>query len=184
LLVESEGGQAEEIIDEENGILISAILRQYFMSLRTIGQWKHLSEHWLKVAENCQTPIREAPLSPDTFWSSEGFSGGAPRRNIVKEALSTDTSEEWRKFLLKRFGLNLKPLNDDDDSSSDEGEDEDGVEKMHFELLLMRKFWSRWVNKTNLHGLPGHAVDDGDFAVDWTRVIAPVVEGRIKIVSS
>ncbi|CRK25202.1 hypothetical protein BN1708_018150, partial [Verticillium longisporum] len=57
LLVEPEGGTAEELISEENGILISAMLRQYFMGLRTVGQWKNLSEHWVKVASECTTPI-------------------------------------------------------------------------------------------------------------------------------
>lgn len=41
LLIESEGGEAEEIVSEENGILISMMLRQYFMSLRVMGQWKY-----------------------------------------------------------------------------------------------------------------------------------------------
>lgn len=41
LLIEEEGGKAEEIVSEENGILISMMLRQYFMSLRVMGQWKY-----------------------------------------------------------------------------------------------------------------------------------------------
>lgn len=41
LMIESEGGTAEEIVSEENGILISMMLRQYFMSLRVMGQWKY-----------------------------------------------------------------------------------------------------------------------------------------------
>ena len=34
LLVKSEGGEVEEVVNEENGVLISTILRQYFMSLK------------------------------------------------------------------------------------------------------------------------------------------------------
>ena len=33
-----EGG-AESIVDEENGVIISTILRQYFLSLKVIGKW-------------------------------------------------------------------------------------------------------------------------------------------------
>ncbi|KAL8749847.1 MAG: hypothetical protein Q9184_006645, partial [Pyrenodesmia sp. 2 TL-2023] len=40
LLVRSEGGEAEEIVSEENGILISMILRQYFMSLKVMKRWR------------------------------------------------------------------------------------------------------------------------------------------------
>lgn len=41
LLIEAEGGSAEEIVSEENGILISMLLRQYFMSLRVVGKWNN-----------------------------------------------------------------------------------------------------------------------------------------------
>lgn len=41
LLIEEEGGKAEEVVSEENGILISMLLRQYFMSLRVMGKWKN-----------------------------------------------------------------------------------------------------------------------------------------------
>ncbi|KAF8253844.1 Metallo-dependent phosphatase [Wilcoxina mikolae CBS 423.85] len=37
VLTKEEG--AEEIVDEENGVLISMILRQYFLSLKVLGKW-------------------------------------------------------------------------------------------------------------------------------------------------
>lgn len=184
LLVQSEGGEAEEIVDEESGMLISTILRQYFQALQTIGQWKNLSDHWKHVAEQVTTPTIESPLSPRSFWD-EGFSGGAPRRHLARHAMSEDTSESWRSFMHKRFGLNLKPVDglDGGDESSDDGEEEDDSQEIQFEVLLMRKFFSRWARrtgvKTNCAGL-----EDNDFAVDWTRTIAPILEGRIKIVGS
>ena len=49
LLAESQGGKAEEIVSEENGMLISAILRQYFLSLKILGRWRRfasLHKHW------------------------------------------------------------------------------------------------------------------------------------------
>uniref|UniRef100_A0A093UNP5 Trifunctional nucleotide phosphoesterase protein YfkN n=2 Tax=Talaromyces marneffei PM1 TaxID=1077442 RepID=A0A093UNP5_TALMA len=50
LLVQSEGGEIEEVVSEENGMLISAILRQYFLSLKIMGKWKRMSaslhKHW------------------------------------------------------------------------------------------------------------------------------------------
>ncbi|RMZ87958.1 hypothetical protein DV736_g4803, partial [Chaetothyriales sp. CBS 134916] len=41
LLVQSEGGTAKELVHEENGILISMLLRQYFLSLKILSRWKH-----------------------------------------------------------------------------------------------------------------------------------------------
>ncbi len=50
LLVQPEGGECEEIVSEENGMLISAMLRQYFMSLTVLAKWKgwgpSLARHW------------------------------------------------------------------------------------------------------------------------------------------
>ncbi|KAL1966178.1 hypothetical protein VTN77DRAFT_4730 [Rasamsonia byssochlamydoides] len=50
LLVKSAGGEVEELISEENGILISTILRQYFLSLKVLGKWHRwsasLHRHW------------------------------------------------------------------------------------------------------------------------------------------
>ena len=52
LLARSEGGQAEEVVSEENGILISTMLRQYFLSLKILGRWRRwtsLHQHWNDV---------------------------------------------------------------------------------------------------------------------------------------
>jgi hypothetical protein len=50
LLVQPEGGECEEVVSEENGMLISAMLRQYFMSLTVLAKWKgwgpSLDRHW------------------------------------------------------------------------------------------------------------------------------------------
>ncbi|ERF71792.1 hypothetical protein EPUS_01707 [Endocarpon pusillum Z07020] len=58
LLAQSEGGKAEEIVSEENGVLISTILRQYFLSLKVVGTWSkknpHLSRHWGGVQKGLQ----------------------------------------------------------------------------------------------------------------------------------
>ncbi|KAI5797644.1 Metallo-dependent phosphatase-like protein [Geopyxis carbonaria] len=35
----SADGGAEDVVDEENGVLISMILRQYFLSLKVLGKW-------------------------------------------------------------------------------------------------------------------------------------------------
>lgn len=42
LLIQKEGGEAEEIISEEGGVLISMIMRQYFINLKVLGKWKTL----------------------------------------------------------------------------------------------------------------------------------------------
>ncbi|OAA46099.1 5'-nucleotidase [Metarhizium rileyi] len=181
LLVTSEGGSAHEIVDEENGILISTMLRQYFMALRTVGQWKRISDHWVGVAEQANVP-----LSPLQTREPEKMLGlDRPPKNEDEAAGAT-----WKGFLRRRVGLHKEPLNEDDDDhfdpladhrdSSDEGGDEDL--DMDLEILLLRKFWARWVAKAGVKSKVCEPLRDGDCAVDWTRVIAPSLEGRIWMV--
>lgn len=69
LLAKSEGGEAEEVVSEENGVLISTVLRQYFMSLKVVGTWgkrnPSLCRHWSGVQKRLQQhgTIKE-PRSP------------------------------------------------------------------------------------------------------------------------
>ncbi|KAK7403784.1 hypothetical protein QQX98_010426 [Neonectria punicea] len=186
LLVKSEGGEAEEIIEEENGILISAMLRQYFMGLRTVGQWKNLAEHWVNVVENCETPISPIRTKVD-FPSLDSVAAQLPTKASKKAA--KDAKDPWSKFLQRRFKLNAAPLheNTDSDAEADDTEDEDardGGDQLDFEILLMRKFWTRWALRTGVKASICDPLKEGEFTVDWTRCIAPVVDGRITMVES
>ncbi|KAL3960639.1 hypothetical protein ACCO45_005756 [Purpureocillium lilacinum] len=187
LLVVSEGGEAEELVDEENGILISTMLRQYFMGLRTVGQWKKLSAHWVGVAEEADVP--KSPSSPRANRSAEAAALPAHAHKEVESS-----SESWREFLLRRLGLRKKPLDDDEDdhfdphrdttssSGNSNGEESDSTDdKMDFQILLMRKFWARWAARAGVKSCVCDSAQ-GDCTVDWTRVIAPCVEGRIRMV--
>ena len=182
LLVQSEGGQAEEIVDEENGILISTILRQYFMGLRTVGQWKNLAESWISVASDAPTPLSAATTKKPA--NDECNKTTAQTGDSQKPAEKSEGDKAWSDFLQRRLGLNKTPINDDSDSDSEgEPEDPDAVEDdaMDFEVLLMRKFWTRWAVRAKVKASVCDPLKEGEMSVDWTRTIAPVLEGRIKM---
>lgn len=184
LLVRSEGGQAEEIVDEENGILISTILRQYFMGLRTVGQWKNLAESWISVASNTPTP-----LSPVTTKESANNEWNKATAQEVPQELAekSEGDKAWSDFLQRRLGLNKTPINDDSDSDSEgEPEDPDAVDDdaMDFQVLLMRKFWTKWALRAKVKASVCDPLKEGEMSVDWTRTIAPGLEGRIKMVQA
>lgn len=187
LLVKSEGGDAEEIIEEENGILISAMLRQYFMGLRTVGKWKNLAQHWIDVAENCETPMSPIRTSAE-LPSFERLVLRGPHKKL-KEKIAKDEKDPWNRFLKRRFSVGVRPHDENIDMSDEEDEDEvDGDAnddaRLDWEILLMRKFWTRWAMKAGVKSSVCDALDEDEVMVDWTRCIAPVVEGRIKIVGS
>ncbi|KKA29417.1 hypothetical protein TD95_004609 [Thielaviopsis punctulata] len=170
LLVESEGGAAEEIVCEENGILLSAMLRQYFMGLRTIGKWRHLSSHWNAVADQLSpvesTEVKPVPAPPKSEPKASGLSS-------------------WITWLERRMGFGRAPENDDkslaDDSASDSETEREvaETEQIHSEVLLLRKYVTRWAQKAGVKTKLCDSMSAEDLAVDWTRVIAPRVEGRI-----
>ncbi|KAF4975922.1 hypothetical protein FZEAL_7339 [Fusarium zealandicum] len=195
LLVKSEGGEAEELIEEENGILISAMLRQYFMGLLTVGKWKNLAQHWVKVAEKCETPVSPIKTTFNVdFPSLDSLSAKLPKAARMGEVVTRNERDPWGRFLKRRFSINVKPHNENDGSGAEETEDEeekhheeeddpDGT-KLDYEILIMRKFWTKWALKAGVKASICDPLKEGEFTVDWTRCIAPVVDGRIKMVGA
>ncbi|KAL2891757.1 Trifunctional nucleotide phosphoesterase proteinYfkN [Ceratocystis lukuohia] len=177
LLVEPEGGVAEEIVCEENGILISAMMRQYFMSLRTVGKWRYLSTHWDSIAHKL-VPLESADTT-----------------NIQKADESTGLAgtSAWNKWLNRRLGIGRRPVNDngsvdgeaeagDKEADDQDNNEDDEVDKIDSEILLLRKFFAKWAHKAGVNTVVCDAAKQEDLAVDWTRVIAPKLEGRIVMV--
>lgn len=165
LLVESEGGTAEEIVSEENGILISMMLRQYFMSLKILGKWKHwgksLNRHWEGVKEDLHAthPVVEPTLEAQQVASLRG--GGSTATGTVT------------------------PL--------DDSEDEGGHERVHIpqkwsehELQIIRRVMRKWWRLAGLKGEPKccDSIGEGEFMVDWTRVSDRMILDTASRVSS
>lgn len=151
LLVESEGGQAEEIVSEENGILISMMLRQYFMSLKILGRWKHwgksLNRHWEGIHEDLHSthPVVE----PNTEGKVETGSG--------EEVPTAGTTT---------------PLDDSEDEEGQHRVEEAATKWSARELQIIRRVMRKWRRVAGLKGQPNccDSVGEGEFTVDWTRV--------------
>lgn len=183
------------------------MLRQYFMGLRTVGKWKHLSQHWVEVAERCESPV--SPVSSrgnPEFPSLDAVAAQLPA-DQDREKMIEDASDPWAKFLRRRFSVNVRPHRENYDSDF-EGEDEeavgseetgeetdeeggeeeddddskDGGARLDFEILLMRKFFSLWAKKAGVVSSVCDALQESEVTVDWTRCIAPVTDGRIIMV--
>ncbi|KIW71023.1 hypothetical protein PV04_03244 [Phialophora macrospora] len=158
LLVKSEGGEAEEIVSEENGILISMMLRQYFMSLKIIGKWKHwgksLSRHWNAIHEDLHEthPVVEPNVD-----------GG----RSTPETTNTETTT---------------PLDDSEDETGHPvPAHRDKLSQR--ESLIVRKVTRKWRRIAGIRDEAGcvDPINEGEFHIDWTRAIAPRLEGRIQI---
>ena len=171
LLVKSEGGDAEEIVSEENGILISMMLRQYFMSLKIVGQWKQwgnsMDRHWKGVQNsmNPTSPVVEpnTPIKSPTENSSGAFQPKpdvAPQSDLANDANACADTDE--------------PLDEsDDDVNADEPEDmKASSAKREREIKLIQKVTRKWWRLAGLAGQPKccDGMGEGEFTADWTRV--------------
>ncbi|KAL8881302.1 MAG: hypothetical protein Q9198_001474 [Flavoplaca austrocitrina] len=186
LLVKSEGGEAEEIVSEENGILISMILRQYFMSLKVLGRWgrwsKSLGRHWGGVQEKLHGKNGMGVIEP----------GEKTTTTTHKHTLSGNVKREKEED--ERTHHCGDDDSDDDDavdvlnSASDPATIEK-AEKEERETYLARSVVRHWMRVAEIKS--AGVVDDGEVAgqkgtgmPDWTRGIAPKLEGRIVIENS
>ncbi|KAI0018699.1 Metallo-dependent phosphatase [Xylariomycetidae sp. FL0641] len=182
LLIQPEGGEAEEIVSEENGILISMMLRQYFMSLKVMGQWKHwgtsMGRHWDQVREKVSVDHYNPNPNPN------------PSAASATKAPTTTPATGWDDWTPQRIrerkdSYAIPMRGEDDDSDGDtvfedalEGNEEE-IEKLDHELEIMRRVFSKWARIAGVEVQVADELKEGEFQVDWTRAIAPRVEGRI-----
>ena len=171
LLAKSEGGVCEEIVSEENGILISMILRQYFMSLKVLNKWKmwgpSMGRHWGSVHDGLHNvhPVKE-PVPPD-HRTVEAFRKAAQSNKFKKVDWGSSKNGE------------VEPPSESDVDDSEAEETDSHVKPVptnasdrERELVIMRKVMRKW---WRLAGLPGHPalcdeLGEGEFMANWTKV--------------
>ena len=165
LLVESEGGTAKEIVHEENGILISMLIRQYFMSLKIMGRWKHwgnsMHGHWQGIHKELHK------VQPVVRPSKSGAS--TPVREVPEAA--KPLSSHLREEVVYNREEDIHPDSSDDEDHQ-HPHDVNMGELRKREQVLARKTIRKW---WRLAGLPGHpkcadGLDEGELEVDWTHV--------------
>ncbi|KAK8092851.1 hypothetical protein PG999_014438 [Apiospora kogelbergensis] len=178
LLIESEGGECEEVVSEENGILISMMLRQYFLSLRVMGKWKNwgnaIHRHWDAVSQKVSTShphIAPGPQSPNAKSSTKNNKRGW---------------DDWtpEKLRSRRASVGMREESDAE-SSDQEGDDHEAeheVEDLDKELQIMRRVVRKWSRIAGVQCHCGDELKEGEFEIDWTKAIAPRIEGRIVMV--
>ncbi|KAH0545467.1 hypothetical protein FGG08_000468 [Glutinoglossum americanum] len=154
LLVKSEGGEAEEVVDEEHGLLISTIVRQYFMGLKVIGRWGHWGKRpghvWGDVVEKMSEggSVHEYASSPPPPESNRLIASSSP---VDIDSDSEDSTH----------ALPPAPLNDEHSK------------------ILARKYTNKWLVAARIAPDSVGMVDGGGNAAGWTKGITPKLEGRI-----
>ena len=162
------------------------------MGLRTVGQWKKLARCWTDVADRCESPTTANRRASGSSEFGSALSRPTTGTSTASYPPGNARPRTWSQFLHRRKGVDDDPADESDDEEiigdvagklvdTAAGGEED-LERMDWELLLIRKFFGRWADKA---GVRREVCDPDDVEaerIDWTRVVAPVVEGRIKMV--
>lgn len=193
LLIEEEGGLAREIVSEENGVLISTILRQYFMSLKVLGKWKRwgksLDSKFLSIQTNLQNNHKHTfhdaspTTSPHAAFSSSSSSSLPSIANMVSKADHAPATPAIVPH------TPLAPEDPDLDEDEDDGPMFDSRVLIPFteqQQEVIRKVMRKWRRVAGLKGAsdPCDELGGGEFQVNWTKAIAPRLEGRIREVGA
>lgn len=171
---------AKELVSEENGVLISTILRQYFMSLKVLGKWKRWGESMHNKFHSIQTNLQQnhghafhepSPISPTR--STDHAPKNPSIRRVVHQTSQhspSDTSESEDPDL------------DEDEDDGPMYDDSKPIKFTDKQVDVIRRVMRKWWRLAGLKGNPNlcDELGDGEFQVNWTKAIAPRLEGRIK----
>ena len=200
LLVEELGGPAVEIVSEENGVLISTIIRQYFQSLKVLGRWRRLgpslNRHLGGVQEQMQKGggLREASASSSPSHEKKkhvkhGRHGSLKSHHAARRDGTVTPREDGRT----EIDGHVVDSDSEDEEPEEQVDSEDlgvstsslnraRVSQNERESEIIRKVTRKWLRVAGIHraiGMVGE--EEGEFLPHWTRGIAPRLEGRITV---
>jgi 5'-nucleotidase len=176
LLIEEEGGVAKEIVSEENGVLISTILRQYFMSLKVLGRWKRMGKSMEKKFLSVQTNLQKNHAFHDASPKSPNSDGPPQRQSMDGVVRSTQDQAD---------GTVEDPDADEDEDDGPMYDDRVPIRFDERQEEMVRKVMRKWWRLAGLKDSPNvcDELEGKEFQVNWTKAIAPRLEGRIKDVT-
>ena len=186
LRVISDGGVAEELVSEENGILLSMILRQYFMSLKILGKWARwgpgLHRHWGIVHDNLHKggrvhePNQLKRGIKHKRTGTELMPAESGKTHVDGKAVDSDTEDEIMDHEVDTRAVDGAGLSAAIISLRN-------VHQKSRERHIAKVYVRRWMEVVGIERADVSMVDHhaGWDVPHWTRGIAPKVEGRIII---
>ncbi|KAJ5220516.1 hypothetical protein N7468_009720 [Penicillium chermesinum] len=205
LLVKSEGGEVEELVCEENGVLISTILRQYFQSLKVLGKWRYwspsLHRHWGAVHRSLHG---KGYLKPPSAFASP-ISEKTPKHPLTDRPPLSRTGRQ--SYYYGRFPKEVERptphpedgIHSSDAMDSDSDDDPDVLTspravtnyvtqparssaEEEYRLQLARRVVRKWMRHAGLHPTVLDEIEgEGELTPPWTSAILPRLEGRIVV---
>ena len=178
LLIEEEGGKAKEIVSEENGVLISTILRQYFMSLKVVGRWKHWGGSMSRKFNRVQSQLERS----HSFHNAKSASSSKPPSPVASKNKPKHSGSTYHDSGGFTSGSEDEADSDEDDGAEYDDTGRQPIEFSEKEMEVLRRAMRKWWRVAGMKGHPELCEELGkeELEVNWTRAIAPRVEGRIR----
>ena len=187
LRVVGDGGVAEEVVTEENGILMSMIVRQYFMSLKILGKWSRwspsLHRHWGIVHErlhrdgrvhepnHLKRGIKHKRTGTELLPAANG------KTDVDGKPVDSDTDDEIMDHELETHAMDGADLGAS--MASLRSVDDQKIRERHIAKVFLRRWMAIvGIERSDVGMVHEHAESN---LPHWTRGIAPRLEGRIII---
>ncbi|KAI9672305.1 MAG: hypothetical protein M1831_002121 [Alyxoria varia] len=182
LLSNTSGGHAEEVVSEENGILISMLLRQYFLSLKVLGKWDHWGKSMGRHFDTCvhsNMPVKEPTTTSSSGGDQKPASSQARQENgpTDEDIAESDDDDVIEGDVNEQISLKMSHT---DSASSSHSRSK--LEAQDRELGVMRRSFRKWARVAGLAGRITMQGGEEEFTPGWTKGITPKLEGRIKMV--
>lgn len=105
-MTEDAGGKY--VVDEENGVLIAMILRQYFLSLKVLGKWKGIGcfKSFFGKLKRQQSILGELKVNDpdDVFTAADEHSDSSDDEDETDDELFNELTEEERSLVARFAG--------------------------------------------------------------------------------
>jgi 5'-nucleotidase len=149
------------------------------MSLKVLGKWKYFGPSMEFKFSSMQSELSQthtfheaSPTSPTSNTSLPHHPRVARVKNQHTRTASPDSEAD--------------PDTDEEDHNDGGGGGEDGLIKFsERETQVVRRVMRKWWRLAGLQGAPrcADSLEGEEMRVDWTKAVAPRVEGRIKDVT-
>lgn len=165
LMTTEHGGETESVVSDENGMLLSMLLRQYFLSLKVLGRWNRwngeASQHWDRV---CGSLHQIHPVKPPTGGNGTLTDHFEAVGQVHSSDDEIDMGSDGRATVRKLSSGAVRRRDDRDRRN-----------------MLARRAVKHWRAMAKIHRHPDCVDDDDRGSVGWAQGIAPRLEGRIVV---
>ena len=145
----------EEVVNEEHGVLISMIIRQYFLSLKIISRWKR-GGYITSLFSGLRKEQTDSGYLTPHYGNKKDQSGYTETSDEEDELADMECSAPVKKRLAPHEEMRL--------------------------FVLKQRVAKKWEILAKM-GRNSQNNEAGNSDIDWCRSVRPKVEGRINIVT-